>query len=318
MQSPEREQHLSDTKSTSDTSVPIVTSKDVLQIHDTLVRINTDLSPDLEEEQRDLDNLLSLINRSYNRNLYSQELLLKLLDILKLPPQLSSDIETTLGQLRKHKLTAEQAQQLVQYTRRNTVLIQKSLSLKDFELLTISTPAIYKKRERLLRAKDILTSCDKIEFTLFTDGQELITLEKDNKKYILREFATTLSSNEITRRFKQEIPGLPKTDISIVEDSGAQRRYVLAMTQKLPGAVNDKKKIIDQSRKLLDSIGFVVDLNHQNFMHDMAGNVYYIDGDLIEYLITSPSLAANDNSRHAFERELDEYLTSGKKSPLAA
>ncbi len=320
MELSEKEKIILDEKASTNKVMPVTSHSDVIRVQETLSSLidGADSSREIEEGKATLDHLLSLINRPSNRVLYSQELLAKLLEILGVPNNAASDITASLVLLRKYKLTQDQAKKLTQYMRASPVLIKKDFSLREFEVLSTSTPDIYKKREKLLRARDTLTTYDRIEFILFTDGQELVTVEKDHKKYVLREFKTNLSSNEVATRFQQEIPGLPKTDIHVTEEAPDQNRHVLAFTQKIPGEINNPKQIIDLSRRLVESIGFVVDLNDQNFMQDEAGNVYYVDGDLVEYLITSPTLAVNDSSRDSVEKEITEYSLSGKRVKTAA
>jgi hypothetical protein len=321
MEISEKDKNIIDTKPSTNKAIPDTSDNGVAQVQTTLSSLyvdDPDASRDLEEGQATLGHLLSLINRPSNRTLYSAELLAMLLDTLRIPNDKLLDITASLAVLRKYKLTSEQAKKLTQYMRSSPVLIERNFSLREFEALSTSSPEVYKKREKLLRAKDTLATYDRIEFTLFTDGQELVTVEKDNQKYVLREFKTSLSSHEIATRFKQEIPGLPKTDIHITEETIDQNHHVLALTQKVPREINNSEQIIDLSRQLVESIGFVVDLNDQNFMQDEGGNVYYVDGDLVEYLITSPTLAVNDRSRDAVEKEITEYSLSGKRVKIAA
>ncbi len=270
-------------------------------------------------EQASFDHVLDLIYSPGNQSLYSHELLQKVLAILNLRiPEDLTDIKAAVTYMRKQPLTREQLRKLTAYMGSSPVLIERSLTIQELEALGTISPAFYNKRGKLQRGKKILADCDKVTFTLFTDGQELITLEKMNRKYVLREFETSNSFDEIENRFREPIPSVPKTTVLRGEDVDDNNYNVLALTEKIAGDASSPAEIIDVSRKLADSIGFVVELNDQNFIRDEAGHTLYVDGDLIDYLINSPTLSANENDWEALEKEIAGYKSSAKRMPKAA
>lgn len=260
-----------------------------------------------------LEYWLSVIGRENNQALYSHDLLKIVESVLGI----SIQTHLSAGKFSKKSidqisegLSDEQLTKLAHYSKAQPTLVEKSFTMREFESLATTAPDIYQKRKALVHGKDLIATYKNIHFTLFTDGQELITLEKAGRKYVLRAFESSLPPGEIRSRFTRPIPGLPNTEIQVISSDTGPKNSIIAITEKIEGQPNhDVQRAIRLSQDLMETIGFEADIGHWNFMVNKQGAIFYVDSDLIEHLVKSRSLEANDIERRKLAEKIAPYIS---------
>jgi hypothetical protein len=147
---------------------------------------------------------------------------------------------------------------------------------------------------------------DSIRLTLFTDGQELISITRGGDEKILRIKDIVISPAQARSNLSQLPEFIPKTEMQIVDGRAVFFIEKIEINYLTP---ENPELIASYARRLTEETGFIPDIHGANFVTDINGNIFYVDQDIFDYMLTSPYLFPDEKAIAQTEEAIANYLS---------
>lgn len=189
----------------------------------------------------------------------------------------------------------------------NAIVSEVVLSPGAYRTIDVGRDAFY-SRKVLDAALGHGLQCDGIRFILYANGQETLFVRKGDKEYRLHpDLYTQLTDEEIQERLQRIGNLIPEVKVTAFSSNESGHR-VMVLSERIIGSHTARaEEAIHVAKQLAEITGFVPDVHDGNFMEDAVGDVKYVDGDIIEHVLSGAPFDLTDEGASVLQREIAQY-----------